>query len=181
MVATVERSRYVLAMEADPYGIPYNVLGPLDPELPALIGRVVMLAALLEARVSSLRSGLAQQPEADFAGLQVGTNLTACRKRAVALDGRLGELGPSLSELLDRLEDANTLRNELVHRVWAQAGLREWAGWKPLPARKRDSPAWTDWRPFSRDQLAGLVDELLALITATTDMYNAVSFRLQSS
>jgi hypothetical protein len=168
-------------MEPDPYGIPYNVLGPLDPELPALIGRIVMLAALLEARVSSLRSGLAQRPEAEFAGLQIGANLSECRKQAVALEERLGELGPLLGQLLDRLEDASRLRNELVHRVWAKAGLMEWAGWKPLPARQRESQAWTDWRPFSRDQLAGLVDELLALITATTDMYNAGSYRLQFS
>jgi hypothetical protein len=168
-------------MEPDPYGIPYNVLGPLDPELPALIGRIVTLAALLEARVSSLRSGLAQEPEAEFAGLQIGANLPECRKKAVALDGRLGDLGPSLGQLLDRIENASSLRNELVHRVWAKTGLVEWAGWKPLPARQRDSPAWTDWRPFSRDQLAGLVDELLALITVTTEMYNAVSSRLQSS
>ncbi len=45
----------------DPYAVPSRIFGSIDPELPAMIGRIVMLSALLEHQVAVLASSVARQ------------------------------------------------------------------------------------------------------------------------
>lgn len=148
----------------DNFGVPDHVFGPLDPDLPALIGRIVMLGALLETKVAALRSALEGVPEATVASIALGTNL---RESMSELHRFEGVAPPAFLEdaraLLSRVSSANQMRNSIVHRVWSHAGVAEWAGWKPTRADEVKPPEWTDWKRYTREGLMSFLAELVAL------------------
>ena len=161
-------------MEPDPYGIPEGMFGPLDPELPALIGRIAMLSALLETRVDSLASSLSRALQSETAGRNPTDNIGACRKTLAAIeaDPARAAFAARTAKLLDEIESALKARNAVIHRVWPKAGLAGWAGWKPIRKKKgdRDDREWTDWKSFSRAELVADVSRLVRLISEMGDV-----------
>ena len=160
-------------MESDPYGIPESIFGTLDPELPALIGRIVILSALIESKVDSLASSLSREFQDVTAGRPFAVNLNACRTslEQLAKDPTREKYIDTTATTLTEVAVALRARHEVAHRVWPHAGSAGWGGWKPTPKARREaeSERWTDWRNFTRDELLGDVVRLVRLVDEIGD------------
>lgn len=160
---------YRSRVKIDAYGVPENLFGPLDPNLPALLGRIVMLAALAESKVDALASSLSMQLQSSTAGRPFIDNLRTCKKHLSDVnDPTRKELATTTLTLLDDVEIAMRMRNTLVHRVWPIAGENRWGGWKAIPQSRRDPAAveWTDWKDFTHEELEVEVARWVALLEA---------------
>jgi|GEM_PF-3083614 len=166
-------------MEPDPYGIPERFFGPLSPELPALIGRVVMLSTLLETKVWAFACSIANEPQSEYAATNVSENITLSKKRLEHYQMNVKERTFALKadELLDDINTALSARNEIIHRVWPKSGLDEWAGWKHIRKNNRVSldeisgeVKWTNWSSYSRHDLIALISKMIQLIDHATEL-----------
>lgn len=157
-------------MDEDQYGIPLSVFGPIDPELPALIGRIVMLSALAETKVDALASSLSRAPQSSTAGRNFGTNLGTCRTALAKLEGPRKPFARSTLVLLNEVDEAMQARHAVVHRVWPRAA-GQWGGWKPIPPGKRDPGAveWSEWQDLDRERLVADVRLWVALLKRLDD------------
>lgn len=122
---------------SDPYGIPPNMFGIVPEELFGALGRVVMVAALLELQLLDLVTTLDQASQETHAG-QSGTQLIkACRTL-------VDDLEPSLRAMvvpvLDRADDELAMRNAVVHSLWPSPTATYAYGWRPVTKSKRMSP-----------------------------------------
>lgn len=164
-------------MKPDSYGIPENAFGPLNPELPGAIGRVVMLSALIEARIEHLLAGLTTDLPPSFAGKDVSSNIAACEKLLISYDrnGLERRFSSETAALLGEATAALQSRNGIVHRVWAKAGVGEWWGWKPRPAsqRKKTPDEIHDYLAMTPDDFQALITKLVKVLDGIN---NAVSF-----
>ena len=70
----------------DSYGIPDNMFGVLPDEFPAIIGRIVMLGAVVEEKILQLAWALAQVPQTQYRGKQVSDLVKICRRHLDRLD-----------------------------------------------------------------------------------------------
>ncbi|KHL04294.1 helix-turn-helix transcriptional regulator, partial [Sinomonas humi] len=72
---------------ADPYWIPEEIFGYIESDLPEAIGRVVMLSALVEARIGQLLGSLTSRPFEKISGRDATANSKDCRAVLAAYDG----------------------------------------------------------------------------------------------
>lgn len=149
--------------ESDEFGIPVNMFGPIDPELPALVGRIVMLTALLETKLAALSAAIADDPQGAYYGRPPRANVSFCIERLTGLGGSPAEdaWAASATALVERCHSAMKRRNSVVHRVWSKAGRDAWGGWKPAPSGSAHASA--DWRDWTRESLLQFIHELVAL------------------
>jgi hypothetical protein len=155
-------------LQPDMYGIPENAFGPLNPELPGAIGRVVMLSALIEARIEHLLAGLTTDLPPTFTGKDVSANILVCEKLLVGYDQNDSERRFSSATAILLREAATALRsrNGIVHRVWARAGVGEWWGWKPRPAsqRKKAPNEIHDYLGITPEDFQALITKLVEVL-----------------
>jgi hypothetical protein len=158
-------------MDADPYGIPENFFGPLDPELPALIGRVTMLATLLELKLAHLASSIDNGMQHTYISATASDNLRLCRQRLKLYNGSDMEVdfANRTQALLPRIRRAVTDRNDVVHRIWPHASPGQWAGWKAKRHLDSDNPEWTTWDEYTHEWFTDLAARLIKLIDETSD------------
>lgn len=156
----------------DAFGIPARYFGYLTPELPAAIGRIVMLSALLESRISALASSVENKEQAFYASNDPIENLRVCERRLPMYDRGTEERSFAASTMMLVAESRAIVsaRNAIVHRVWPRAGQSGWGGWKPLRKKERGGAAeWTEWTDYTSEGLGTLIHALIALIDRYSD------------
>lgn len=122
----------------DQYGVPDNMFGHVPEEFYGMIGRVVMVAAVLEMRLWDLATNLDGHDRQKHAGKSAKQLEEVCRPLlAEQQDPVLREQG---DHLLVRVREALNDRNDVVHRLWPSTRLDEAFGWRPVRSTLRDVP-----------------------------------------
>ncbi|MDQ0030162.1 hypothetical protein [Arthrobacter bambusae] len=159
----------------DPYGIPDNMFRYELGEFPALVGRVVMVAAVVEMKLEHLVMSLSGQPQEAHAGKGAGSSVKLCRRLLRARRSSFPDESTVFAErvepLLNDVESALYLRNDVVHSSWPVPGK----GWRNLPDNQREArqlgatPEWTKWVTFDEARLGDLLLELCGLVDRLAD------------
>lgn len=153
--------------------VPESFFGHLSPELPAAIGRIVMLSALLESKLAALASSVENKEQAFYASNDPSENIRICERRLPLYIGSDDEsrFAQSGLSLVDETKSVLSARNAIVHRVWPRAGQAGWGGWKPLRRKERgNSVAWTEWADYSPGDLSALIEALVDVIRRYADL-----------
>lgn len=143
--------------------------------LPNIIGRIVMVAALVEGKVDSLLMNLSGRLQNTYAGKPVGGNIDLCRKALVLLADDNAEFATSTRALLDDVESALKRRNAIVHSLWPDNSIEAARGWRNLPPAQREpsvpsvESAWTEWVEMDRHGFNDLVATLFDLVDRLVD------------
>lgn len=148
------------AVTVDDYGVPSNLMGVHHEDFFSLLGRIVVLSAVLENHVLVVYQSLVRAAQNEHTSLPVRNLLERCRKELHRLDGC-----PNDHQLVETfLKEAEAMierRNHYVHNLWpAQPGGRLF-GWRP-PRNKGSQDAITVDATLveMRGDLASLVDLL---------------------
>lgn len=160
-----------------------SVFGPVPEDLPALVGRVVMLGALLETKLEGLASQLGAQPPMNSAGRGPGQSIAYIKKvlpeyRLDLVSETWGSEGHNtvwsrtVVDLLVEVQVALVERNRLAHGIWAG---EPWQLWKPSREREPSDPIeWAFFPPERFDLVAG---QLVDLIHRTEALAGSVPVR----
>lgn len=145
---------------SDPWGVPASFFGGVPEDFYGVVGRVVMLSALLENRLHVLLSAL-DSDQADRLAGQSGTVLIGELRRR--LHRYPEEHRVAAVRLLDRAERALQLRHEVVHSLWPFGRLTDVRGWRDIPRKRGLPPERGVWTELTADTVPQLVRELVSL------------------
>ena len=154
---------------------PQGMFGYVPDWLPTIIGRTVMVAALVEGKVDSLLMNLSGRLQNTYAGKPVGGNVDLCRKALVTLEDDNPEFVASTRALLDDVEEVLKRRNAIVHSLWPDNTIEAARGWRNLPPAQREpsvphiESAWTEWVEIDRHGFNELVDTFIDLVDRLVD------------
>lgn len=109
----------------------------MDEEFFGLIGRVTMVAAVLENRLTVLVTELAGSQQSTHAGKMSGELISEIGKE---LDKRPPGFKAEGTDLTDRLTIAFARRNEIVHSLWPNPSLTNAWGHRLVRTRKQTTP-----------------------------------------
>lgn len=156
-----------LVNDIDDYNLPKRILGVHPDEFYGAIGRIVCVCAVLEDKVTGLRHALERVEQGKFTNQPVNQQTKAAQNLVVDVP----EPGRAvISSYLDRVDDAFTTRNDLVHSSFpAQASGQIWGHRMTRNKTVIDGTAdtvettLTDLKTFIR-QLSELVIEFNAVM-----------------
>lgn len=121
----------------DCYGIPARFFGRVDEEFFGLIGRVTMVAAALENRLTILVTELTGSSQGKRAGKMAGALIPEIEQ---ALENRPAEFKAEGNVLIERLRRAFEGRNEVVHSLWPNPHLARAWGHRLVRPRNQTTP-----------------------------------------
>lgn len=141
------------------WGIPERFFGPVAEDFYAVVGRVTMMAALVDDMVLRLTWALTYDAQLVHAGRPISQLDGICRKTVARCSD---ELRVDVLAVLDQAKATRELRNAVVHSMWPNPTLDSAFGWRP--ARGGDANRVTKTFPTTRavfEQLiSSLVDEV---------------------
>jgi len=147
-------------VDSDRWGIPAQMFGAVGDDFYGIVGRIVLVAALLEDRLHVLFCALANAPQDRLAG-DAGTRLIReCRER---LDNFPGERRDEVTAPLTGAETALLRRHEVIHSLWPFTGQSEVRGWRNVP-RAVDSALIDRWSGRPSTPLPDLLHDLIDLV-----------------
>lgn len=114
------------------------MFGNVPEEFFGLIGRVTMVAALLEDRLVVLLTQLTASSQDKYAGLMAGQALPKIHAE-LRLRARTEFMATGIG-LTTRLHSTFDRRNELVHSLWPNPSLDVAFGHRGVPTSKRINP-----------------------------------------
>lgn len=141
-------------------GVPETMFGDVPEDFYSLVGRVTMVAALLENRLHVLFCVLANAPQDRLAGEPGKRLIRECRQR---LDRVRPERHDEAAALLDAAEAALSRRHEVVYSLWPFAPGDRVHRWRDVPTRRRESDEVVQWTSFHAGRLPDLVADLVDL------------------
>ena len=151
------------APAADRYGIPATYFGRVDDDFYGLVGRIVMLASLVELQLFYLLCTLYAMPQAQerYAGKPAKQMIDSCRK-LLANEPDVHDAGDGL---LDRVQSALESRHNIVHSSWPNPTLERAYRWRPAPKQLRsDDGQWIAEVTTKEGKLLELISELVQLV-----------------
>ncbi|MCU1418179.1 MAG: hypothetical protein JWP32_2353 [Schumannella sp.] len=156
---------------------PEGLFGYVPPWLPQVIGRIVMVASLLETRTGALLMNLSRSPQSRYAGKPVSTIIDEARNRLGKLDVDHSDTVARALSLLSDVEVALNRRNAIVHNLWPDNTYELVRGWRDVPPSQREPASdtvtdakWTAWIEAGNTDLSALVEELTDLVRRMSDM-----------
>lgn len=149
--------------QPDKFGIPSNYFGSVPETFYGIVGRVALLAALVELEMLRLLWFLDRSRAQEvYAGKPAGQLLKLCRARLRSCGPPLHSLG---SGLLDEAESALAERNVVVHSLWPSPTVDKAFAWRPVIKGNRDTVAdFTSSRETSAAELRDLIRRLVQLV-----------------
>lgn len=160
VVRDQSRGWRLIGVDTDRYGVPNRMFGEVPEGFYGLVGRIALLAALLEDRLHVLFCVLDQAPQDRLAGESRTKLIKECRGR---IDSVRDER--QWREFLNRAEAALHSRHAVLHSLWPFAQAQGVRGWRNVPrGRRRELNGPVEWTDLSADQLPGLVTELVDLV-----------------
>jgi hypothetical protein len=146
----------------DAYGIPSSFFGSVSDEFYGMVGRVVLVAALLEDRLLCLLWALDRAPQPTHAGKLRSELMTLCREKASVLSANLRDDMIAFLDDSDRVFDQ---RNAIVHSVWPDPSLTSARGWRSVVEKRRQVPHdYTVWIATDESKLRALLAEMVSLV-----------------
>lgn len=161
----------------DCYGIPPWMFGAMPDELPASIGRVVMVAALLEEKLLNLAWVLTAATQDQYVDKSVAQVLQICRDGLKGLDAELAAQG---AELLNDIEASLWQRNDIVHSLWPDPTRQRMWGWRHTNPKHVDGQQTTKTITTSDTQLLELISHLVTHVHATIHFHSTAGNHLRS-
>jgi hypothetical protein len=155
---------------SDRFGIPENMFGPVPEDFYALVGRIALVATLVEDRLLAILWALDDEVQPTHAGLS-GTRLREL------IGARLERVGPdmraALGPLLTRVQAAMDRRNAVIHSLWPNPSLEGSQGWRSrrLP-KSMGGGSEIVWTATSEAMLIG---DLAELVSLSTDLLRAAN------
>jgi hypothetical protein len=150
---------------ADRFAVPDQMFGHVPDDFYGLIGRIALVATLLEDRVLGLLWALDEEPQATHAGLAAKRLAPMirqrCKRHADALGGALAaDIESALALVLDVLEE----RHALVHSLWPQPTMQKAQGWRSKRVSKAEGGgSKIVWTETSEDKLQRCLAELVRM------------------
>lgn len=149
-------------MARDSYGIPDNMFGEMPDELPALIGRIIMVWAVMEQHLHGLACGMALVPDTSLYGS--AEQMTGkCREHLDALPVRRR---PAVSSLLDEIDEAREKRNDVAHNLWPHPHPDRFWGWRLTRKGKKTVKVTVD---YTKSDLQDLLDKVCGFVPRLED------------
>ncbi len=120
----------------DAFGVPANMLGSVPEEFYAVVGRVVMVSAIVELRLWDLAQVLDRtKPQHEYAGKSAQQMINCCGELLAVPE--FADLRDEGTALLRRIQTAFKDRNTVVHSAWPSPTLETAFAWRPVTANKR--------------------------------------------
>jgi hypothetical protein len=161
-------------MEPRQAHLPESLFGSVDPALPNLIGQIVMIAALLEHKVAVLASSVQDLPQNHYFAQDFSRNREVCRQRFAFFSGPgEREVVRVASAFIRDVATVLDKRNQLVHRVWAQAESEPWGGHKA--PRGVGTHGLDTWRNYSHDELFTTIRQMTDIADRSSDVVGRVT------
>ena len=164
-------------IDPDDYRIPDGVFGDVPEALPKLIGKVVMLAALLETKIEALASAVDNRPQSYFGGRGPAANSETIvdRLRKYQETPDEADLSARILVLLDDARAALEERNFIVHGVWPSTERDSWWAWKPIRQKRGiDSVRSIDDKTWTAREFVELCRALNSLVGRSADLIGYV-------
>ena len=124
----------------DRFGIPDLMFGDVPDDFYGLVGRIALVATLLEDRVLGLLWALDDEPQATHAGLSTSQLIPKIRERTERHAKALGDdLVDDIESTLVAAAEVLDQRHALIHSLWPQPTLEKAQGWrsKRVPKSER--------------------------------------------
>jgi hypothetical protein len=108
-------------MSNNNFGIPTRLFSISNPELPELIGLVVMLSALLEFKIGQIAFSVENGRQEKYAEIPKSNNAKNITKRLLLFeaDGMDSRSLQKIQSFIDEASVALQKRDGLIHRVWS--------------------------------------------------------------
>lgn len=159
----------------DRFGVPDNMFGPMPEDFYAAVGRVVLIAALLDVKLADLLNTLDRVPQTTHAGKHGAELVKSALKSLESTHPALRDPGEAV---LVEARDALDRRNDVVHNVWTAPTSDTAYGWRAVHRSKRSEPhqphigttmALADLSDFIRRlvRLVPQIDDLRQQVEAT--------------
>lgn len=132
----------------DRFGVPESMFGPVPDDFYAVVGRIVLVATLVEDRTLTVLWALDDAPQDTHAGRsasEIRREITGRVSNHAAVLGN--DLVNDLTSLLADLSEASERRNAVVHSLWPNPSDELAQGWRsvrqPRGAEPRSEISWT--------------------------------------
>jgi hypothetical protein len=121
-------------VDSDRWGVPRRMFGDVGEDFYGLVGRVALVATVLEDRLHVLFCALANASQEHLAGAPGTMLVRECRER---LDHFPAERRDEVVALLADAEAGLLKRHEVIHSLWPFAAQSQVRGWRNVPERRR--------------------------------------------
>ena len=145
----------------DDYGIPVQLFGEVDERFYSGLGRVVMLASLLDDMLVRLRQSLAHEFQSVSAGKFGEDVRDACTGAAEHVPDDLKK------EVLALVKEARRLhaqRNRYVHGIWAQPSLEKGLAWMAKLEQPYEARTEIEWFEVDEAKIRKDIDGFAKMI-----------------
>lgn len=142
--------------------------GDVPEDFYAVVGRIVMVSAVLELKLLNLAQGLDRKnPQSAYAGKPAGRLITSTRKLldTPGMENFRDDGNALLSRVAAVLED----RNAVVHNAWPNPTLKDASGWRPVMPRSKRTSSGDDNLHLDVDE-AWWHDLILRLVQLVEDL-----------
>ncbi len=138
------------------------MFGAVDEDFYGLVGRVALVASLLEDRLHVLFCALASAPQDRLAGVAGTMLIKACRER---LHRFPAERSVEASAFLADAEAALLKRHEVIHSLWPFTAQSPVRGWRNVRENRRQDPDRpVEWTSLDAERLPDLLVDLVDLV-----------------
>lgn len=138
------------------------MFGAVNEDFYGLVGRVALVATLLEDRLHVLFCALASAPQDRLAG---ATGTTLIKECGAHLDRFPAERRDEARAVLADAEAALRKRHEVIHSLWPFTGRSQVRGWRNVPKSRRQCDAQpVEWTSLHAEQLLDLLTNLVNLV-----------------
>jgi len=132
----------------DRFGVPDSMIGSVPEDFYAVVGRIVLVATMVEDRTLMVLWALDDATQDTHAGRSASDIRREVATRATKHAAVLGDdLVSHLGKVLADLTDASARRNALVHSLWPNPTEELAQGWRstrqPKGVEPRSVIAWT--------------------------------------
>lgn len=149
----------------DRFGVPDSMFGLVPEDFYAVVGRIVLVATMVEDRTLMLLWALNDATQDTHAGRSASDIRREVAMRTAKHAAVLGDdLVGSLNKVLADLKDASARRNALVHSLWPHPTEELARGWRSIRQPKGVEPrSEVSWTLTSLDAITTDLVELVEL------------------
>ena len=140
-------------MSTDRFGVPDNMFGPHEDDFYGAMGRVVLLASLLEHHVRTLATKLVVRDADGSAELSISRIITRSKDGLSRIENSNDR--HAVADFLAKAKALSEKRNFYIHSIWPAQQDGSLFGWKPEP--------WESNARIDVDQMLSDVSEFVEL------------------
>ena len=151
--------------QPDRFGVPSNWFGAVPDDFYGLLGRVVMVAAVVENRLTTLLAAVNGGDTQKFAGLAARQSINELRREAAEFEDLVKSDTEQIPDSASTLFD---VRNGLVHSLWPNPTLERAWGHRGVTVGRRTTEG------SASVAIETSADDLRALIANFVRLYDQI-------